>query len=184
MGRLFKFRTGQRDDYRGDDFSLRIEQGFREIVTVVLARNGTTRRLEGERIGKRWQGIGIVLPPEVDATDVPQVVADLETGFRALRYSYVISRIVAVETVSEAEQQAAITELNEMGFDVERPEGTLHATKAGHTWTRVDLIPRSGNQRRDAKTAKELSPRIMRSVQSLGGRRPQMEVLAKSEDFA
>lgn len=173
MGRPFDFLGGRRDDYRGDDFSLRIEQGFREIVTVVLTRNETTHKLEGERIGKRWQGIGIVLPSEIDAADVPQVVADLETAFKALRCDYVISRIVAVDTVSEAEQQAAITELNEMGFDVERQEGTRE----------VGLRPRSGTQRRDSRTVKEAAPRILRLVQSLSGRRPRIEVLAKSKDF-
>ena len=173
MARLFDFLGGKRGEYHGDDFSLRIDQGFREIVTVVLTRNETTRKLEGERIGNRWQGISIVLPPEVVDADVPQVVADLETAFKGLRYGYVISRIVAVETVSEAEQLAAITELNEMGFDVERPEGT----------GQVALVPRPGDRRRLAKAAKDLSPRIMRLVQSLSGRRPRIEVLAKSKDF-
>jgi hypothetical protein len=161
-------------EYRGDDFSVRVEQGFREIVTVVHTRRRTARRLEGELIGKRWEGIAVHLPRNIDPADLPQIVRDLETAFGALRCGYVISRAVRVDPVSEAEQEAAITELNEMGFEVERSTDSRE----------IVLRPKSGVPRPDTKTAQSRAPRIMALVQALGGTRPRVELLAKSKEFA
>ena len=174
MSWLFK-KLGYRErEYRGDDFSVRVEPGFREIVTIVHTRQPTIRRLEGERIGNRWQGIGLHLPRDLSPADGTQIVRDLETAFGAMRYGYVISRTVRVDPVSEAEQEAAITELHEMGFEIERttdPRG-------------IALIPRSDVPRPDTKTAQRTAPRIMSLVQSLRGTRQQVELLAKSKGFA
>jgi len=171
---LFK-KLGYGDrEYRGDDFSVKVEQGFREIVTIVHTRQGTVRRLDGERIGKRWKGIRIHLPCDVDPADVPQIVRDLETAFGAMRYGYVISRTVRVDPVPEAEQEAAVTELNEMGFDVERSTDPRQTV----------LRPKSGVPRPDRKTAQSTAPRIMTLVQSLRGTRQVVELLAKSKEFA
>src|ERR1700730_921285 len=104
----------------------------------------------------------------------PQTVRDLETAFGAMRYGYVISRTVRVDPVSEAEQEAAITELHEMGFEVERTRDPMG----------IALIPRSGVPRPDTKTAKRTALRIMSLVQSLRGTRQQVELLAKSKGFA
>jgi hypothetical protein len=172
--RWFFNKLGYGDlEYRGDAFSVKVEQGFREIVTIVHTRKGTTRRLDGERIGKRWEGIGVHLPRELDPADLPQIVRDLETAFAALRCGYVISRTARVDPVSEAEQEAAIAELNELGFYVERSADPRN----------IALIPRSGVARPDAKTARSTAPRVMSLVQSLTGTRPVVEVLAKSKGF-
>ena len=168
-------KLGYRDrEYRGDDFSVRVEPGFREIVTVVLTREPTTRRLDGERIGKGWKGIRIHLPRDVDPGDVPEIVRDLETAFGAMRYGYVISRTVSVDPVSEAEQEAAIIELNDMGFDVEQSADPRQTV----------LIPRSSGPRPDRKTAQGRASRMMSLVQALSGKRQRVELLAKSKEFA
>ena len=175
MSWLFKKRGNRDPEYRGDDFSVRVEKGFREIVTVVHTRGRTTRRLDGERIGKRWEGIGVhLLPGDMDPTDVPQIVHDLEVAFAALRYGYVISRTVRVDSVSEAEQQAAIAELNELGFEVERSADQKE----------VVLRPRSPSPHPDTNKAQGTAPRVMALVQSLSGTRHQVELLARSEEFA
>jgi hypothetical protein len=160
-------------EYRGGDLSVRVDPGLREIVSIVLTRDGASRKLGGERIGKRWEGIGVHLPSEVDLADVPQIVRDLEIGLGALRYGYVISRTVGVDPVSETEQQAAIAELNELGFDVERSADPRQTT----------LKPRPGVPRRDAGTAKRRTQRIMSLVLTLRGTRMRVELLAKSKEF-
>ena len=49
MSWLFK-KLGYRErEYRGDDFSVRVEPGFREIVTIVHTRQPTIRRLDKEK---------------------------------------------------------------------------------------------------------------------------------------
>jgi len=168
-----KLGYGDRE-YRGADFSVRVEQGFRELVTVIHTRQGTTRRLDGERIGKGWNGIRIHLPRDVDPAEVPQLVSDLEAAFGAMRYGYVISRTVGVDPVPEAEQQAAIAELNEMGFDVERSTDPRQTV----------VIPRPDRPRPDPKAAKDRASRSMSLVLTLRGTRQRVELLAKSKEFA
>jgi hypothetical protein len=160
-------------EYRGDDFSVRIEPGFREIVSIVRTRQGATRNLDGERIGKRWQGIGVHLPGEVEPTEVPQIVRDLETAFASLGYGYRISRTAAVEAVSDAEQQAALAELNQMGFEV---EVSADRQQSSLKW-------RSGVRLPDTKTIGSTAPRVMSLLQSLRGTRPRIDILASSKDF-
>ena len=47
-------KLGYRDrKYRAADFSVTIEPGFREIVSVMHERGGTRIHLDGERIGKK-----------------------------------------------------------------------------------------------------------------------------------
>ena len=174
MSWLSKLLGHDDPEYHGDDFSVKVEQGFREIVTIVHTRQGTTRRLDGERIGKRWEGIGVHLPHEFDPVDLAQIVRDLETAFAALRCGYRISRTARVDPVSESEQAAAIAELHELGFDVERSADPRN----------IALIPRSDVPRPDVTTARSTAPRVMSLVQSLTGTRPVVEVLAKSKGFA
>jgi hypothetical protein len=55
-------------EYRGGDFSVRIEPIRREVVSVVHKRQGSTLNLAGERIGEKWEGIEVHVPQEVDPT--------------------------------------------------------------------------------------------------------------------
>jgi len=177
-------RFGRRDpEYRGENFSLRIETGFREIVFLVIKRNGVERKLEGERIGKTWQGIGLVLPGDIDAADVTQVVRDIETALSALRVGYVISRTAEVVPVPEADQQAAIAELNQMGFEVER---SANPKQIGpRKWQQISTTWKPGAPRPGtAKAAKEAAQRMRGLIETLSGSRRRMEVLSTSKEFA
>lgn len=161
---------GRRREYRGQGFTVRIDPGFRELVTVVHTRAGTTRKLDGERIGKRWNGIALHLPRDIEAEAVPALVSDIAGGLAALRCGYVITRTVVTDRVSDAEQQAAIAELKRIGFDVQRSPDLKQ----------ISLIPIPGVQR-DVKWA---VGRTQSLVQTLSGSRPRTEVLAVSPDFA
>ena len=167
-----KLGYGDRE-YRGDDFSVRVEQGFREIVRIVHTRRGVTRLLDGERIGKRWQGIAVYLRSEVEAGDAAEIVRDLETAFAALRYGYVISRTAGVEVVPEAEQQKALAELHEIGFDVE----------VSADGKQTSLKRRSGVPPPDPNAAKRAAPRMMALLRSVRPTRQRVDILARSKDF-
>jgi hypothetical protein len=69
---------GRDREYRCDGFSVRIQQGFRELVSLIIGRDGTTRKVEGELIGRRWEGIGIHFDRHTDPGDAPAIVRDLE----------------------------------------------------------------------------------------------------------
>ena len=164
---------GHRDlKYRGDDFSVRIKPTVREGVSVVYMRQGTPLNLSGERIGRKWEGIEVHIPHEVEAVQLPQIVRDLETAFGAMGYGYVIARRVGTDIVPEAERQAAIAELNEMGYDIEvLPDGRIRQT------------PKPGAPRRDIETLRKQTPRMMSLIQAVHGTRQRFEILGKSKEF-
>jgi hypothetical protein len=164
---------GYRDrNYRGDDFSVRIESIHREVVSVVHTRRRTSLNLSGERIGRKWEGIEVHIPLEVEAAQVSQIVRDLETAFRAMRYGYVIARKAGMDIVPEAEREAAIAELREMGYEIEiLPDRTIRQTHS------------EGGPRHDRETLRRTAPRIMSLIQSLRGTRQRVEILAKSKEF-
>jgi hypothetical protein len=166
-------RLGYRDrNYRGDDFSVRIESIHREVVSVVHTRHQTSLNLSGERIGRKWEGIEVHIPPEVEAAQVSQIVRDLESAFGAMRYGYVIARKAGMDIVPEAEREEAIAELREMGYEIEiLPDRTTRQTHS------------EGAPRRDRETLRRTTPRIMSLTQSLRGTRQRFEILAKSKEF-
>jgi len=165
---------GGNSEYRGADFSVRIVPGFREIGSVVITRSGTARTLDGERIGKKWEGIGIHLPNDVDLADVPDVVRDLEEGLHALGYGFVITRTGAIEGVSEREQEAALDELHRLGFEVESSPDRKQ----------ISLRPKREIPRHDTPTSGAVGQRVSSLVRSLTGIRHRVELLAASAEFA
>jgi hypothetical protein len=167
-------KLGYRDrKYRTRDVSVTVQPGFREIVSVIHERGGIRLHLDGERIGKKWEGISVHIPEELDPTRVRQVARDLETAFQALGYGYIIARLAGIEIVPESEQQAAITELNSMGINVEVSSDRRQIRQA---W-------REGAPRPGIDAARKQAPRIMSLMQALHGRRQRFEVLARSSHF-
>lgn len=164
---------GYRDrDYRGDGFSVRIEPVMREAISIVYSRHGTTLNLSAERIGRKWEGIGVSIPAQEVGVELPQVVRDLETAFRAMGYGYVISRKNGVDVVSEAEKQAAITELNDIGYEIEvLPNGQIRQTR------------KPDAPRQDREWLRKTTPRMVSLIQTLHGRRQRYEILAQSKEL-
>jgi hypothetical protein len=148
---------GYRDhEYSGDDFSVRIELVGREGVSVIRTRQGTRLNLSGDRIGRKWEAIDVHIPQDVEAAQVPQIVRDLETAFVAIGYGYVIARKAGIDIVPESEQQSAIAELHEMGYEIDR----LADGRIRQTW-------RAGAPRPDIETLRKTTPRMMSLIQSV-----------------
>lgn len=167
-------KLGYRDkEYRGTDFDVRVGTRQRELVSVSYTRDGVRLNLEGERIGERWQGIDVRIPQDVDGVLAKEVARDLAQAFQAMGYSFVISRLLGFEIVSESESQAAICELQDMGYEIE-----VSADKS-----RLRQKMRTGVPRPDFKTVREQAPRMMSLLQAIHGKRPRFEVLAKSPDI-
>jgi len=91
--------------------------------------------LSGDRIGRKREAIELHIPQDVEATQIPQIVRDIETAFVAMRYGYVIARKAGIDIVPGSEQQSAIAELHEMGYEIERlADGRIgrHGEQAHH----------------------------------------------------
>jgi len=166
-------RLGYRDqEYRGSDFRLRIEPTGREGLYVAYERAGKRSYWDGERIGRKWEGIAVQIPEEVHSEQLPQIVRDLETAFTAMDYGYVIGRKAGVEIVSESERQQAVRELREMGYEIEiLDDGKIRQTR------------REGAPRQDMETIRKNTPRMLSLLHAVRGRRTRFEVLAKSKGF-
>ncbi len=129
--------------------------------------------LDGEHIGKKWEGILVQIPEDVDTSQAAQIGRDLEIAFQALGYGYIIARLAGIQIVSETEQQAAITELNSMGINVEVSPDRRQIRQG---W-------KAGAPRLGIDTARKQAPRIMSLMQALHGKRQRFEILARSTQF-
>lgn len=160
-------------EYHGADFSVRVKPRFREAVSVIYSYQGAQIELDGERIGSKWEGIKVLIPPDLEIEKVTSVVSDLESAFQALGFGYVITRLAEVESVNEADQQAAIAELREMGYEIELSPDRKQA--------RMKAV--SGTLPRDQETLRKQAPRMMSLIQDARGTRQRFQILAKSKEF-
>jgi len=172
MNWFLKLLGSRGREYRATDFFVRIEPVMREVVAVIHTRQGRSLRLNGERIGSKWEGIQVVIPQEVEASELPNIVNDLKAAFERMRYGYVIFRKTGSDLVPETERQAAIAELREMGYEIE----VLPDRSIRQTW-RADMT------RQDPETIRKTGPRMMALLESVHGTRQRLEVLGKSKDF-
>ena len=90
-----------------------------------------------------------------------------------MQYDYVIARPLGVDVVPESERQAAIAELRDMGYEIEVSEDQKQI--------RQKKLP--GAPPVDRETARKQIPRMVSLLQSVHGKRPRFETLAKSKEF-
>lgn len=172
MNWLLKIFGARAREYSGDDFSVRIKPVFREAVSIIYTRHGKTLTFGGESIGKKCEGIAVQLSADQEDSQLTQTVHDLEAAFASLRFGYVITRKIAVDTVPESERQAALAELREMGYEIEiLPDGKIRQTR------------RKNAPRQDVETLRKQAVRMVSLLQAVHGTRPRFEMLAKSKDF-
>jgi hypothetical protein len=169
MNRLLKL-LGYRDrDYYGGDFFVRIKRVGREGMEISHTRNGKRLDLKANYIEDK---IDVRVPHDLEKGQVSQLVIDLATAFRAMGYGYAISRLVGVEGVPEAERQAAVAELREMGYEIKVSEDRKQIRQK-----RIE-----GSTLPDRATALKQASRMIALMQSVHGTRYRTEVLARSED--
>ena len=157
--------------YQGTEFSVRIKPVFREVLSVLYERGPVLLNLNGEYIGK--EGIQVHIPEEFEITKAMQIAKDLETAFESMEYGYLIVRSTGTELVSENEQQAALAELRDMGYEIEISPDRKQITQK----------KLAGAPKQDIETLRQQTPRMMALIQSLRGKRARFETLAKSKEF-
>jgi len=169
LSRLFGLRP---NEFQDQNFKVCIESIFRENVSVIHTRDSKTMNFDGERCGKKWNRIQVYIPEDIDRPQIQRIVCDLQTAFRAMQCEYVILRKAGIEIVPEEEQQAALAELEQMGFQVE-----VSPDRKQIRQTRRPDAPRH-----DQSALRKMSPRMMSLIQSLKGTRQRFEVLAQSPE--
>lgn len=105
------------------DFKLTISQVGQEDAFVTYSSGGNQTAFEaslgrGSYFGHRR--ISVHIPREMDLERAKTVVRDLALGLAELRYEYVIFRKREPRQVTQEERDAAVDQLRQMGFDLER----------------------------------------------------------------
>ena len=148
--------------------SIRIVCQARECVDLEYRDATQTLRLSGELVGPKWKQVNLTVPePQSDE----QTLDNIALALRNRGYEFVISRFGEVQTIPQAEQNAALAELQSLGFQIE----------VSPDRKRVRQSRAPGAPRLSREQAKELAPRIMQLVQTVRGVRRPSAILRKSE---
>jgi hypothetical protein len=167
-------KMGYRDrTYRGVDFSVRIKKVFRELVSIIYTRGGTSIKLSGQYIGQHWEGIEVHIPRQIEAEQVSRISSDLETAFQAMHRRYLIVGSAGTDVIPEDEREAAIAELREMGWEIEvSPDRKQIRQKRA-----------AGAPPIDAETTRKMALRMKLLIEAIHGTRQRLQVLAKSKEL-
>jgi hypothetical protein len=92
----------RRRKYNGHGFSVQIKSEVREGVSIVYKRHEVSLVLKGERTRRKWEGIQVSIPMDVERAQASQVVLDLKTAFGEMDYEYDIAR--GLETLARSRQ--------------------------------------------------------------------------------
>jgi hypothetical protein len=160
-------------EYTGADFSVRVQPHSREAVSVLHRSQGIEVALDAERVGSKWEGLKVVIPPDLDNDNVARLVANLEVAFQAMSLEYVLIRLKKSEPVSEIDQNAALAELRKLGLNAEPSTDR----------TRVLLKKNVSLEHQDREANEERAQRMFSLIQNIHGTRPQYEILAKSKNL-
>lgn len=165
---------GYRDsEYRAGNLHVRIRTIAREVVSVIHTRQEISLNLDGQRIGRKWEGIEVHVPQDVGVEKASQIAFDLEAAFQSMGYGYVICRLAGVDIVPETEREAAIAELREMGWEIEvSPDRKQISQK------RISEAPHLNTE-----TARKQAQRMMSLMQAVHGSRQRFQILTKSKGF-
>jgi hypothetical protein len=121
-------------------------------------------------VGKRWNQINLVVPPNLPDGDAAHVLENLCASLTRLKYEFVVARVGQPLPVPEQERQAAAAELREMGMEPE--------VAADQSTVNLKKIP--GWKPPTSFDTKAQARSMMRAVASVRGKRAPIEVLAKS----
>jgi hypothetical protein len=115
--------------------------------------------------------ISVKVPRELPNEQIRDLVSNLSSGLKTLRYEYLIYRKGGPQTVPEEERNAAIAELRQMGFEILESSGPGKIGRAvTHNWERTS--------RKEGKARLSLVQSLMAKA---SGVRENIEVLARSD---
>jgi hypothetical protein len=145
-----------------------VKRTVREGVNVEYELPGRKLVLSGESVGPRWKQLNLVVNQEILLT--PTELENLGKELARQGYEFVIFRLGPQEIVSQEEQDSALAELKQMGYQVE-----ISSDRRTIRESRLPGIPPPSKEQ-----ARERAPRMMELVFALSGRRRPKEVLLQS----
>jgi hypothetical protein len=140
----------------------------REVVDLEYRDGSRTLSVGGELTGPRWKQINILMSG--NRWD-QQALDGLAAALREHGYEYLIYTLGEEQTIPEAERDAALAELQSMGYQIE--------VSPDRKRIRQSLAKGANSPPRDE--AKKTAPRMMKLIQTLRGTRRPMQVLRKSD---
>lgn len=162
-----------RQEYRGDGFWVRVEPGFREVVQLVYSSHGKNIKVAGEWAGARQAYLNVLLSKEDVGSEILQITHDLVEALRSLGHHFVIRGAIRDEVIPEEERHAALAQLHELGYE----------TMVLPDLNAVSVRRSAGAPALHKGTAVLHSIAMKRLISAASGKRPVIEILAKSENL-
>jgi len=155
-------------------FSVSVRRIGPNEAYVMYAADGKEKAFDAEiNRGKRFfvPRISVCIPKEIQNADIPLILLNLTTALGKLHYEYSIYRLTEPQEIPEAERQAAVTELRQLGFEFEDLPDRIGVTKAvTRNWR-----PSSGQE------AKALTSRVQVLMHKARGIHQDVEILARND---
>jgi hypothetical protein len=165
---------GRRKTVAFSGFSVTISSVGREEAYIVYRSNERQLEFAAEiGRGKRFfiSRISVRVPKEMPDEDVREVIPNLTLALAKLHYEYFVFRKGELQKISEAEQEAAIAELRQMGCEIKEIIGQGEVQRAVvANWPRFP-----GEQ------VKTMMPKVQDLMSKARGVRENIEVLARSD---
>jgi hypothetical protein len=148
--------------------SIRIVRQRREGVDLEYEDGSQTIRLSGELTGPKWKQMNVRLMQGAWSEELLDKIA---SAIAQRGYEFAIYRLGEAQTISEPEREAALAELQSMGYQIE--------VSPDRKRIRQSLAP--GAPRPSLDEAKKGAPKIMKLIETVHGTRRPIEVLRKSD---
>ena len=148
--------------------TIRIVKQSRESVDLEYRDANQALLLKGEFVGPKWKQLNVEVP---SAKCDGQTLDNIALSLQNRGYEYMVFRFGEVQVVPESERNAALAELQSMGFQVD-----VSPDRRSVRQSRAPGAPLMSREE-----AKEKAPRIMHLVQAVRGVRRPIEVLRKSD---
>jgi hypothetical protein len=166
-------RDGRRKARHLDGYSVEIQNGVRECVSVLYREGNSLIVFDGEKVGPKWMQLNLFAPKQEPESGIAAILPRVAEGLESLGREFVIYKLGDPIIVPDSERSDAANNLRSMGLDPE-------VSADGKT---VRLKKLQGNYPKpEQRDPKKEALRMMGNVQALAGRRTPISVLAKSRN--
>ncbi|HMD07695.1 MAG TPA: hypothetical protein VKH63_09175 [Candidatus Acidoferrum sp.] len=168
---MFGWLKRRPNKVKAANYSIEMRTIFRECMDIVYEEHGHKFYFGGEKVGKKWRQVNLGVPTNLAPEDQYRVLANLGAGLKELGYEFVIFRTGEPQPIPEHEQQAARSELHEMGLEPE--------VAPDKSTVRLSKLP--GWKKPASFDPKEQARRMSRLVVIVRGKCSPIEILARSD---
>jgi hypothetical protein len=164
-------RAGRRKARHLDGYSVEIQNGVRECVSVLYREANSFIVFDGEKVGPKWMQLNLFAPKQEPESRIAAILPRVAEGLESLGREFVIYKSGDPMIVADSERADAANDLRSMGLDPE--------VSADGKTVKLKKLP-GDYPKPGQRDPKKEALRMMRNMQALAGKRFSPVVLAKS----